>query len=125
MLHSSRSRLENTVCRSLRKAALYAAARVRRRRPGAAAKRFSYYYYRFLTARLASRKERKSGGQAFTQQAGGRRLVRAVGGIPRVQAAMQGLGAVKAVLVQQLGHLRNASQYFCQPSSDPGISSAP
>ena len=57
MLHSSRNPLENRVCRSLRKAALYAVARVRRRCPDAAAKRFSYYYYRFLTARLASRKQ--------------------------------------------------------------------
>jgi hypothetical protein len=47
MLHSSRNRLENRVCRSLRKAALYGAALVRRCRPGRPVPVFSYYYYRF------------------------------------------------------------------------------
>lgn len=54
MLHSSRNPLENRVCRSLRKAALYVAAQVRRSRPGGGAKGFSYYYYGFFTG-LASR----------------------------------------------------------------------
>ncbi|MEG2962605.1 MAG: hypothetical protein RR860_07965, partial [Janthinobacterium sp.] len=83
MLHSSRKPLESRVCRSLRKAALYGAAQVWRCHPIGTAMVFSYYYYRFFSAYVCCQAGvpavAESGRQAFAQQAGGRRLVRAVG----------------------------------------------